>query len=421
MRTVTWLRSLALISVVAIAVSTFVVAEERPVVAPEQVGLSSEKLAAVDQAMSGLIEEGKLPGGVVLVARHGKIAFLKSYGQKDLANSQPMTDDTIFRIYSMSKAVTSAAAMMLVDEGKIRLDDAVAVYIPEFKGAKVYNADGNVAPTRPPTVRDLLRHTAGLTYGVFGDSPVDRLYREAEVLKPTDTLAEMGAKVGAIPLEYDPGKGWKYSVASDVLGRVVEVASGQSLADFFESRIFQPLGMADSGFFVPKEKLKRFSTNYNLNDGRLSPIDIPVASPYRTPAKLASGGGGLVSTIRDYYRFLQMIANGGTYGKKRLLSEESVKLMTTNQLPEEAGWVRFGPQVRSGVGFGLGFSVRAEMSAWDPGGRVGEYGWGGAASTHYWVSPADDLIVITMEQVMPYSFSTEFAVKQLIYDAIVAP
>lgn len=405
--------------------TSLAIAEDRPGVgAPKQVGLSAEKLSAVDTTMKQLIADGKLPGGVVLVARHGKVAYLKSFGKKDVASDTPMTSDTIFRIYSMSKAITSAAAMILVDEGRIDLDDPIAKYIPEFREAKIFRESGNVAPTRPPTIRDLLRHTAGLTYGVFGNSAVDQQYRAAGVLNPQTTLADMGATVGALPLEYDPGKGWKYSVASDVLGRVVEVASGMPLAEFFQTRIFKPLGMVDSGFFVPAEKLDRFATNYNRSGSELTPIDVPVSSTYRTPAKLASGGGGLVSTIADYYQFLQMVANGGTYGvggKQRLLSERSVKLMTTNQLPKEAGWVRFGPQVRTGVGFGLGFSVRAEMSSWDPDGRVGEYGWGGAASTHYWVSPQDDLIVITMEQVMPYSFSTEFAVKKLIYDAIVQP
>lgn len=414
-------RILSLLAGLSLAVVSVVRAEDRPIVPPERVGLSAEKLQAVDRAMNQLVEDGKLPGGVVLVARRGQIAYLKSFGKKELATGQPMTNDTIFRIYSMSKAVTSAAAMMLVDDGKIALDDPVAKYIPEFKDAKIYKESGLVDPQRPPTVRDLLRHTAGLTYGVFGNSPVDQQYRAASVMSPDKTLTEMAAAVGTLPLEYDPGKGWKYSVASDVLGRVVEVASGQTLAQFFKSRIFEPLGMVDSGFSVPADKLDRFSTNYNLSDGRLTPIDVPVSSPYRTPARLASGGGGLVSTIRDYYRFLQMVANGGTWGDRRLLSAESVRLMTTNQLPKEAGWVRFGPQIRTGVGYGLGFSVRVEMSAWDPGGRVGEYGWGGAASTHYWVSPEDDLIVVTMEQVMPYSFTTEFAVKALIYDAIVEP
>ncbi|MCR9197071.1 MAG: beta-lactamase family protein [Planctomycetaceae bacterium] len=418
-----FVRRLALFMLVCTSLA--IADDRRPrVVAPERVGLSAEKLSAVDTAMKQLIADSKLPGGVVLVARHGQVAYLKSFGKKDVAGDQPMTIDTIFRIYSMSKAITSAAAMILVDEGKLALDDPIAKYIPEFKDVQVYKDSGNVAPTRPPTVRDLLRHTAGLTYGVFGNSAVDQQYRAAGVLSPESTLTEMGATVGGLPLEYQPGKGWKYSVASDVLGRVVEVASGKTLAEFFQTRIFEPLGMVDSGFFVPAEKLDRFATNYNRSGQILTPIDVPVSSTYRTPAKLASGGGGLVSTIADYYRFLQMVANGGTYGaqgEKRLLSEQSVQLMTTNQLPEEAGWVRFGPQIRRGVGFGLGFSVRAEMSAWDPDGRVGEYGWGGAASTHYWVSPKDDLIVITMEQVMPYSFSTEFAVKKLIYDAIVAP
>lgn len=411
-----------LLSLFLFAGSSSVMSEDIGLVTPESVGLSSAKLAKVDAAVQQLVDDKKIPGGVILVARKGRIAYLKSFGKKDLAADTAMTADTIFRIYSMSKAITSAAAMMLVDEGKLDLDDPISKYIPEFADAKIYAEAGNTKPTRQPTVRDLLRHTAGLTYGIFGNSPVDQQYRAAGILSPADTLQVMAAKVGKLPLEYDPGTSWKYSVSSDVLGRVVEVASGQKFGEFLQQRIFTPLGMVDTGFHVPKSKQSRFSTNYNSNgSGTLTPIDVPVSSTYRQPPVFESGGGGLVSTIRDYYQFLLMISQGGRIGNKRFVSAESIKLMTTNQVPTETGWIRFGDEERKGVGFGLGFSVRTKMSDWDADGRLGEYGWGGAASTHYWVSPKDDLIVVTMEQVMPYSFLTEFAVKKLIYDSIESP
>lgn len=412
-------RLTTLLLLFAFTCSITVVGEEIPLVTPETVGLSSAKLAEVDTAVQQLVKDKKIPGGVVLVARKGRIAYLKSFGKKDLASDAPMTADTIFRIYSMSKAITSAAAMMLVDEGKLDLDDPISRHIPEFADVKIHSEAGNTKPTRPPTVRDLLRHTAGLTYGIFGNSPVDQQYRAAGILSPADSVEVMAAKVGKLPLEYDPGTSWKYSVSSDVLGRVVEVASGQKFGKFLQERIFRPLGMVDTGFHVPDSKLSRFSTNYNSNgSGTLTPIDIPASSTYRRKKTFESGGGGLVSTIRDYYQFLLMISQGGKIGSTQFLSAESIELMTTNQVPKTTGWIRFGDEIREGVGFGLGFSVRSKMSDWDAGGRLGEYGWGGAASTHYWVSPKDDLIVVTMEQVMPYSFLTEFTVKKLIYDSI---
>jgi len=281
-------------------------------------------------------------------------------------------------------------------------------------------AEGNYTPRREMTIRDLMRHTAGLTYGFFGDTPVDQLYGKANVLDRDADLSEMTAKLAKLPLLYEPGKDWVYSVSVDVLGRVVEVVSGKPLADFFQECIFAPLDMNDTGFFVPAEKVGRFAVNYGSDGkGNLTVRDAAATSHYLTDPKLLSGGGGLVSTARDYMRFLMMVEGGGQLHGVRVLSEDAARLMTTNQLPDGVGWIKFGDEVREGVGFGLGFSVRVKMSDWDPQGRIGEYGWGGAASTHYWVSPKDDLIVITLEQIMPYSFQTEFAVKGLIYDAIV--
>lgn len=394
-------------------------ATEIPSAKADDVGMSADNLAEVDKAMIKLVEEKKLAGGIVAIARKGKMVHFKSYGQMDLKAKKPMRNDTIVRIYSMSKAITSAAALTLFDDGKLELNAPVSKYLPELKGLKVYHKDGNVEPSREATVRDLMRHTAGMTYGFFGDSPVDKQYVQANVLDRDSDLTAMTKKLGDLPLLYEPGKDWVYSVSVDVLGRVVEVVSGKSLDEFFQRRIFDPLDMKDTSFFVPKDKLDRFAANYNSDGkGNLTLRDAPAASRYLKNPKLYSGGGGLVSTARDYMRFLMMIQSGGQLHGKRVLSKEAVYLMTHNQLPKAVEWIKFGDQVREGVGFGLGFSVRVKMSPWDPQGRVGEYGWGGAASTHYWVSPKDDLIVVTLEQIMPYSFLTEFAVKGLIYDAI---
>ncbi|MEO2017021.1 MAG: serine hydrolase domain-containing protein [Fuerstiella sp.] len=394
-------------------------ADDQLVVQPAAAGMSAGKLARVDRIMQRLVDDGQLPGAVVLVARHGQIAHLKSYGYRSIENKVPMTDDTIFRIYSMTKSLTSAVVLMLAEDGKLKLDDPVSRFVPEFADVQVHTSDGGRTPQRPPTVRDLLRHTSGLTYGLFGDSAVDRIYRDAQVLSPDDDLPDFSVKVGRLPLEYDPGTQWKYSVASDVLGRIIEVVADASFEKVLQDRLLTPLKMMDTGFHVPDEKSERFATVYSLDESNeLKPVDLPETSSFRKAPEFVSGGGGLVSTIQDYFRFLLMISRGGRYANGRLLSQESVRLMTTNQLTHDAKWIGFGDDIRHGVGFGLGFSVRQEMSAWDPDGRIGEYGWGGAASTHYWISPKDDLIVITMEQMQPYTFLTEWAIKKAIYDAI---
>ena len=405
------------ISTTAVAVRA--TADDPLIAQPAAAGMSAEKLAHVDGIMQELIRDGKLPGAVVLVARRGQIAHLKSYGYRSIESKVPMTDDTIFRIYSMTKSLTSAVVLMLAEDRKLNLDDPVSQFVPEFSEVQVHTTDGGRPPKRPPTVRDLLRHTSGLTYGLFGDSAVDRKYRAARVLSPRDNLTDFSVKVGRLPLEYDPGTQWKYSVASDMLGRIIEVATGASFEKVLQDRILTPLKMVDTGFNVPDAKSDRFATVYSPDEPNgLRPIDVPDTSTFRKAPRFLSGGGGLVSTIHDYFRFLLMISRGGRYDGGRLLSQESVRLMTTNQLPPEVNSIAFGNDIRHGVGFGLGFSVRQKMSAWDPGGRIGEYGWGGAASTHYWVSPKDDLIVITMEQVKPYSFLTEWAIKKAVYDAI---
>ncbi len=390
-------------------------AEPLPVVAPETVGLSADKLGKIDEKVTQLIEEKKLAGCVVAVARRGQIAYLKAFGVRNKATGEPMEEDTIFRIYSMSKSIATAAALALVDEGKLELDAPVAKYLPELAKVRVFTAEGEppVQPKRAMTVRDLMRHTSGLTYGFFGDTEVDKAYRKANVL--VGTLEELPQKLGELPLLDHPGERWVYSVASDVLGRLVEVASEHSFESFLEKRFFEPLQMRDTGFHVPRDKVSRFAANHGPE---LVIADHPEKSRFLKPPAMASGGGGLVSTTRDYLRFLQMIAQGGTFEGKRYLKKETVALMTSNQLPESIPCIGISDK-RPGVGFGLGFSVRIGNSGWDSAAPIGEYGWGGAASTHYWVSPKDELIVVTMEQTVPFNFNLEFGLKKVIYDAII--
>ncbi|MEM6469382.1 MAG: serine hydrolase domain-containing protein [Planctomycetota bacterium] len=388
---------------------------ELPVVSPEEVGMSTEKLADVDKAMQTFLDDKKMVGGIVMIARRGKVCFHKAYGLADREEMEPMKTDSILRIYSMTKAITTAAALMLCDEGKLSVDDPVAKYIPELTAPVVLSGDGDAVSAKVMTVADLMRHTSGLSYGWSNDR-LGKLYRQRKLLDRNSTLEEIISRMSEMPLRFEPSTGWEYGVSTDVLARVIEVASEKPFDEFLEQRFFAPLDMRDTGFYVPAEKQGRFAACYTASGlNRMSDQD----SLYANEPKFKSGGGGLVSTSRDYMRFLMMIERGGELDGKVFLQPETVKLMTTNQLPKDVGWIRFGNEVRTGVGFGFGFNVRDQMSDWDPNGRLGEYGWGGAASTHYWVSPNDELIVITMEQVMPYRWLTEFGLKKQIYDAII--
>ena len=390
-----------------------------PIAKPEKVGLDPKKLKAVDQKMEELIKEGRLAGGIVVIGRKGKVAHFGTYGKRDLENDLPVEKDTIFRIYSMTKAITSVAALMLKEEGKLSLDDPLSKYFPSLKAMKVLDKDELVEVESEATVADLLRHTSGLTYGRTPHKEINQAHKNAGILDREKKVVPMMNGIGKVPLLFQPGSDWVYGCSTDVLGGVVEVASGMPLDQFLQERIFKPLKMADTGFYVPAHKADRFAANYNYKDGKLTLKDDPKTSRYLENPAFKSGGGGLCSTASDYMRFLLMIENGGRLDGAKLLKKKSVKLMTTNQVAEKAGWVTFGNQIREGVGYGYGFSVRMKMSDWDPDRRVGEYGWGGAASTHYWISPKDNLIVLTLEQVMPYSFNTEWALKGLIYDSLV--
>ena len=402
-------RKTRLVIVLTLIFSYLSFAGELPITSPENVGMSSEKLARAKSSVQALIDKEKIAGASIIVARKGKIVLSETFGMMDKKANKPMQPDTIFRIYSMSKPITSVAAMMLYEQGKIKLDDPISKYIPEFKGLKVYSESGkHDDQARQMSVRDLLRHTTGLTYGYFGNTAVDKMYMSNGVLKRKSSLQDMINKLSGIPLLYQPGTKWHYGVSTDVLGYLVQKISGQPLDDFFRQKIFEPLDMKDTAFYVPNEKVNRFAACYGpKQNGELRIVDDPAKSQYLAEPLLCSGGGGLVSTARDYLRFSQMLLNKGQLDGKRLLRCETVEMMTSNQLPDS---VKRGED----EGFGLGFSVRLRDGRFPQ----GEYGWGGAASTHFWISPKDELIVIALSQYMPFSSQLQNAVKSIIYESI---
>jgi len=376
-------------------------------------GFDADKLAMIVPAMERHIEEGKLVGGLGLVVRGDKVVYAETWGQRDREKQLPMTDDTIFRIYSMSKPVTSVAAMILVEEGKLELDEPVSKYLPELTKMTVLvetkSDDGEsrhkeVPVERPITVRDLLRHTSGFTYGFFGNSEVDKRYRKAGVLVTDQTLEDTVKKLSQIPLKHQPGSRWHYSVSTDVLGRVIEVASGQSLDQFFQKRIFGPLGMKDTFFTVPQDKLPRLAQMYapKARGGLRPALAIRSRRFVDSSNRFYSGGGGLCSTASDYMAFCRMLLNEGDLDGTRILRPETVRLMRTNQLTD-------GTQRSLGFQFGLGFRID----------RKGIYGWGGAAGTRFWIDPKNKLITIYMVQINPtgkFNFGEEM--KKLVYASL---
>jgi CubicO group peptidase (beta-lactamase class C family) len=393
-------------------------------VRPEAVGLSSSRLTRIGQAMQRYVESGKLAGTLTLVARHGKIAHFQPLGAMDVEAGKPMAHDTIFRIYSMSKPITSVAVMMLYEQGAFLLTDPVHKFIPAFADVRVLaqtpaGAD-LVPPQRAITIRDLLTHTAGLAYGL-GEDYIDQLYKKQvwglRERNPEITLGEMVEAVAALPLAYHPGQGWRYSYATDVLGYLVQVVSGVAFDAYLEEQIFQPLGMTDTAFYVPPVKIDRFATNYSPGkDGTgLQVIDAPRSSRYTHPGRIPSGGGGLVSTAGDYACFAQMLLNGGALDGVRLVSHKSVELMTMNHLPP--GVHPFGSPSQ---GMGLGVGMAIDLAQTQTLGSVGAYGWGGAASTSFWVDPQEDLIGVFMTQLMPSgTYPVVNDLRVAVYQAIV--
>ncbi|MDH3205463.1 MAG: beta-lactamase family protein [Gemmatimonadota bacterium] len=401
-----------------------VLAQELPRGTPEEVGLSSERLARVSEVFSGYADEGRMAGAVGMVVRHGKLAWVDAWGSRDVAEQDPMQADDIFRIYSMTKPITSVAVMMLYEEGLFFLDDPVGRYLPELANlpvAKLAEATGpDDIPTeraaRQMTIRDLLRHTSGLTYGTFSNTAVDQLYRRDDVGNQT-TLADMVTALSDVPLAYHPGTTWNYSLSTDVLGRLVEVLSGQTFDAFLRERIFEPLGMDDTGFFVRPADRDRFAQIYGHAGGRGGPLTLEAQETggYTPEVTRFSGGGGLVSTARDYSRFAQMLLNGGELDGYRILSPTTIDLMTTDHLGDD-GTSFLAP----GWGFGLGFTIKNQPALDGLPDSVGTYYWFGVAGTSFWIDPDRDLIGIFMIQIRPnrdVNFRDQF--KRLVYQAVV--
>jgi CubicO group peptidase (beta-lactamase class C family) len=402
-------------------------------VKPAEVGLSESCLARIDQHLEQrYIGPKKIAGTLTLVARHGKIAYLTPMGLMDIERHKAMTEDTIFRIYSMTKPITSVALMMLYEQGHFQLNDEVYKFIPAWKNLGVYAAGNHPTfltshPSRPMTIRDLMTHTSGLTYGFMESTNVDAAYRKlgVGVLGGGGTLQEMIEKLATLPLEFTPGTRWNYSVSTDVLGYLVQVMSGMRFDEYLKKKIFEPLKMVDTDFYVPPEKLDRFAANYlRQPDKTLKLEDDPGNSTYSKPPTYFSGGGGLVSTATDYYRFCQMLLNGGELDGVRILGRKTIDLMTMNHLPggkdlSELSISTFTQVATAGNGFGLGFSVHLGSDKSQVIGSVGEYAWGGAASTSFWIDPAEDLIVIFLTQFMPNAtFDFRNQLKAIIYPAI---
>jgi CubicO group peptidase (beta-lactamase class C family) len=369
-----------------------------PIAKPESVGMSAARLARLNDGMQALVTQKRLSGAVTMVARHGKVVAFNAVGQRDIASGSPMQKNSIFRIYSMSKPITGVAMMMLFEEGKWQLNDPVAKYIPEFANLKVYGEDakGAVAlkdPEHAVTMRELMSHSGGFTYGIFSDTPVDKLMREANVLSNDNTLDEFIKRVAKLPLVTQPGTEWHYSVSVDIQGYIVQKLSGMSFQDFLRERIFKPLKMADTGFFVEAKNVGRLAEFYDYgNDGSLRVVHGGINHDFTQMPAFASGGGGLVSTALDYMRFCQMLLNGGELEGVRLLSPRTVELMRTNVLPSST------QILVPGAGFGLDFAVYTDPIA--AGGYYGKgtYWWGGAAGTWFWIDPLSDLIVLGMIQ-----------------------
>lgn len=396
-------------------------------------GFSEERLKRITQHMQRAVEDGIMVGGEALIARRGKIAYRQTFGMSDREAGIPATSDTLYRIYSMTKPVTAVAMMMLYEEGRFQLTDPLARYLPEFADLKVLDetvGDGDLSlrePARIPTIRDLLRHTAGMTYGVFGNTTVDKAYRDADLLQSPD-LETFTRRLASLPLQYDPGERWHYSVAVDLQGRLVEVLSGTSFDNFLRERIFAPLGMHDTAFVLSSAQASRLAQLYSPEGTEISWNDpwklsssqtLEVADPRLSEAFLqggyfASGGGGLVSSTSDYLRFSQMLLNGGELDGTRLLSPRTVEHMRRNHV---AGLDTQG--LTGAGGFGLGVAVTLEPGVSGEIGTPGSYGWGGAAGTRFWIDPEEELIAIFMTQSVPHQTQLGDQFRTLVYQSLI--
>ena len=414
-------------------VSSWILADDLPRARPDQVGLSSVRLARLDKVMQTYVDEDRLAGVVTLIARHGKIAHLSAVGKMDLESGDAMKTDSLFRLHSMTKPITSVALLMLYEEGLFQLTDTVESHIPVFKDLKVYdgvNDKGEMVlmdQKRKMTIHDIFRHTAGLGYG-WGDTPVDEAYRKAGI--ESSPLIKLNALVnilGTLPLLYQPGERWVYSYAHDVQAYLVEQFSGMAFDEFLQKRLFEPLGMADTSFGLPQEKMDRLTTLYGPLDNQdviaintvpepgIAPLEKPATSEYLKHGDYPAGGTGLVSTAEDYFRFAQMLLDGGKYNDTQILSPKTVELMTLNHIPSDL----WQSQPFGGGGYGLGVSVRPEQATIDIIGSAGQFGWAGAATTYVIIDPIENMVSIMLIQYKPLIVPLFNQFQTLVYQAII--
>jgi len=388
-------------------------------------GMSSERLERITNKTQAYVDAGKLAGVITMVNRGGRMVHLEAVGQRGVDDSRPLEIDHLFRIYSMSKPITAVALMQLYEQGKFSLNDPVTKYIPELKDLKVQNEDGTLSDVnREITIHHLLTHTAGFSYGFSPTDDVDKLYREAKLFESED-LTEFVERLAKLPLRYQPGERWHYSVAVDVTGLLIERLSGVSLDKYLADNIFEPLGMTDTFFAVPKDKLDRFLPNHrwNTDENTLVAMSAEEAAGLTrfTDVTLFSGGGGLVSTAHDYMRFAEMLRQGGTYNGARIIGPKTLKYMTRNHLPEHStAGAGEQPTNRAfgGVGFGLGFGVSVNTVEQGQLGSEGTFTWGGAAGTIFWVDPVEDIVVIGMIQLMRSPWPLREELRILTYQAL---
>lgn len=395
------------------------------VVKPEEVGLDSSVLKNIRTYLDDTyVKDGKYVGTLTLVARKGEIAYLDSLGFMDRENERPMQEDAIFRIYSMTKSVTSIAVMQLLEKSKFRLDDPVHWYIPQFKDIGVYQAGVypnflTSKPERDMSIKDLLTHMSGLTYNFMYRTNVDAAHRSSDLMR-SENLEEFINTLSKLPLEFSPGKKWNYSVSTDVLGYLVEQVSGQSLDEYFKKNIFEPLGMEDTDFECPDDKLSRLASLYEYNQsGKPKLMKVPSLD-----VKMMSGGGGLFSTMSDYYKFASMLLNQGEMNGERIIGRKTLQYMTSNHLPNgkdltEMSESAFSETPYAGVGFGLGFSVMLDPLKSQTLSDIGEFGWGGMASTVFFINPKEDMLVIFLTQLVPSStYQVRRELRSLVYSAL---
>jgi CubicO group peptidase (beta-lactamase class C family) len=412
-----------------VAAAPPLVAQGLPSARPEEVGLSSAALDSIPAVLGRYVESKKMAGAVVAVARHGKLAYLRAVGFMDVDSAKPMRTDAIFRIMSMTKPIVTVGAMRLVERGRLSLDDPVAKYIPAFGMTPVYAGGASSAPQlstpdRPMTIRDLMRHTSGLTYGVFTETPPDSIIRRAAIQGAAAargwTLEQTMDTLAHLPLAFSPGSGWSYGLSVDALARVLEVVSGKSLDRFLDDEVLAPLHMTETAHHASPEWFARIPRMYTVTATGLQPATPLLTAVYLPTGKFLSGGGNMLSTANDYLRFAQMLLNGGELDGVRLLKRETVALMTKNQLPPSVGPLRNDLLfVSPGYGFGFGFAVLVDSAASGLPGNTGMFRWWGINNTYFWIDPKADLIAMVLTQLSPgRPFPLEQEFQRLVYAAI---